>query len=49
MLTFRHEKTNISDGFSATESTEVSLNGNVYHFSVDCNSVDKSGIVNIHN
>ena len=33
---------NISNGFSATESREVSLNGNVYDWSVDYNSVDKS-------
>ena len=32
----------ISDGLSATESREVSLGGNVYDFSVDCNSIDKS-------
>ena len=38
----------ISDGFSATESREVSLNGNVYDFSVDYNSIDKSDILNIH-
>ena len=37
----------ISDGFSATESTEVFLNGNVYDFSVDYNSVDKSDLLNI--
>ena len=36
------------NGFSATESREVSLNGNVYDFSVDYNSVDKSDILNIH-
>ena len=36
----------ISDGFSATR--EVSLNGNVYDFSVDYNSIDKSDILNIH-
>ena len=30
----------IYDGFSATESREVSLNGNVYNFSVDYNSID---------
>ena len=36
----------ISNGFSATESREVSLNGNVYDFSVDCNSVDKPDILN---
>ena len=38
----------ISNGFSATESREVSLNGNVYDFSVDYNSMDKSDILNIH-
>ena len=39
---------NISNGFSATESREVSLNKNVYDFSVDFNSIDKSDILNIH-
>ena len=34
----------ISDGFRASESTEVSLNGNVYDFSVDYHSTDKYGI-----
>ena len=39
----------ISNGFSATESSrEVSLNGNVYDFSVSCNSIAESDIVNIH-
>ena len=38
----------ISNGFYATESREVSLNGNVYDFSVDYNSIDKSDILNIH-
>ena len=38
---------NISDRFSPTESREVSLNGNVYDFSVDYNSIDKSDILNI--
>ena len=38
----------ISDGFSATESRKVSLNVNVYDFSVDYNSVDKSDVSNIH-
>ena len=38
----------ISNGFSATESREVSLNGNACDFSVDCNSIDKSDIINIH-
>ena len=37
-----------SDGFNTTESREVSLNGNVYDFSVDYNSIDKSDILNIH-
>ena len=37
----------ISYGFSATESREVSLNVNVYEFSADCNSIDKSDILNI--
>ena len=37
----------ISNGFSATESKEVSLNGNVYDFSVDYNSIDKYDIFNI--
>ena len=36
-----------SDGFNTTESREVSLNGNVYDFSVDYNSIDKSDILNI--
>ena len=39
----------IFNGFSNTKSTEVSLNGNVYDFSVDYNSIDKSDISNIHN
>ena len=38
----------ISNGFSALESREVSLNGNIYDFSVDYNSIDKSDILNIH-
>ena len=38
----------ISNGFSATKSREVSLNGNVYTFSVDYNSIDKSDMLNIH-
>ena len=38
----------IFDGFSATESREVFFNGNVYDFSVDYNSIDKSDILNIH-
>ena len=39
----------ISNGFSNTESREVSFNGNVYAFSVDYNFIDKSGLLNIHN
>ena len=35
----------ISNGFSGTESREVSLNGAVYDFLVDYNSIDKSDIV----
>ena len=39
----------ISKGRSlATESREVCSNGNVYDFSVDYNSIDKSHIFNIH-
>ena len=38
----------VSNGFSAIESREVSLNGNVYNFSVDYNSIDKYDILNIH-
>ena len=38
----------ISTGFSNTKSREVSLNGNVYDFLVDDNSIDKSDILNIH-
>ena len=38
----------IPDGYSATDSREVSLNKNVYDFSVDYNSIDKSDILNIH-
>ena len=36
------------NGFSATESREVSLNRNVYDFSVSYNSIDKSKILKIH-
>ena len=39
---------NISNGFSATESREVSLIGNVCDFLVDYNSIDKSDILHIH-
>ena len=33
--------------FSAAKSREVSSNGNVYDFSFDYNSIDKSDILNI--
>ena len=39
----------ISDGFGAIESRQLSLGGNVYNFSVECNAIDKSDILNIHN
>ena len=38
----------ISNGFRATESREVSLIENIYNFSVDHSSIDKSDILNIH-
>ena len=38
----------ISNGFTSSESREVSLNGNVNQFSVDCNSIDESDILNVH-
>ena len=38
----------ISNGFSTIKSREVSLNGNVYDFSVVYSSIDKSDILNIH-
>ena len=38
----------ISDGFSAAEFREVSLNGNVHGFSDVYNSTDKSDILKIH-
>ena len=48
MLTFQLCLGSISNGFSATESREVSLNVNVNDCSVDYNSSDKSDIINIH-
>ena len=36
----------VSNRFSATESREVSLNGNKYDFSVNYNSIDKSDLLN---
>ena len=38
----------ISNGFSVAESRVVFLHENVYDFSVDCNFIDKSDIINIH-
>ena len=38
----------ISNGFSATEFREASLNGNVYDYPVDYSSVHISDILNIH-
>ena len=38
----------ISNGFSAFEPREVSLNGNMFDFSVDYNSIEKSDILKIH-
>ena len=37
-----------SNGFNALKSREVSLNENVYDFSVGYNHIDKSDILNIH-
>ena len=37
-----------SNGFKLTELWEVSLSGNVHGLSVDYNSIDKCGILNIH-
>ena len=38
----------ISNGSSNAEFREVSLNENVYDFSVKCNSIDKSDMLNIN-
>ena len=38
----------ISNGLRAIESGEVSLNRNVYDFSVNDNPIDKSDILNIY-
>ena len=38
----------ISNGFSALECREVSINGNVYDILVDYNSIDKYDIININ-
>ena len=49
MLTFQLNYClgSIANGLTNTESREVSLNGNMYDFSVDYNSIDKSDILNI--
>ena len=39
---------NISNGFGTIESIKVSLRGNVYDFSVDCNATNRSELLNIH-
>ena len=38
----------LSNGFSATGSREVPLNRNVYDFSVNYNSIEKSDILKKH-
>ena len=38
----------ISIGFHVIESREGSFGGNVYNFSVDCNAIDNSDILNMH-
>ena len=49
MLTFQHSFVlKIYNGFSATESKEVSSNGKVHDFSVNYRSIDKSDILNKH-
>ena len=47
MLFFRLDFV-LSDKFSASESREVSSNGNVHNFSIDYYSIAKSDILNIH-
>ena len=39
---------NISNGFGAFDSREVSLRENVYDFPFDYNAIDKSDILSIH-
>ena len=39
----------ISNWFSATESRELSLKRNVHDYSLDCSTINKSEILNIHN
>ena len=38
----------VSKGFSGIESREVSLNGNMYDFSLDYIFVVKSGMLNVY-
>ena len=47
MLTFQHNFWLGSNSyrFILTGSKDVSLNGNMYDFSVECNSTDKSDIL----
>ena len=39
---------NVSKDFTKDKQSEIFLNGNVYHFSVDHSSIKKEGILNIH-
>ena len=38
----------MSNRFSATELGGASLNGNIFDFSIDYNSIDKSDLLNTH-
>ena len=38
----------ISNKFDAADSRQLSLKGNVYDFSVDYDTINKSDIINIH-
>ena len=44
---FKADNKNVNNGFSATWFRELSLNGSVYDFSFDYNSIDKSDTLNI--
>ena len=44
IMTFEFFLGSISNGFGTIHFREVSLKGNMYNFSVDYNSVDKSDI-----
>ena len=39
---------NVSQDFTKDEQSEISLNGTMYHFSVDHSSIKKEDILNIH-